>query len=161
MKEHALEIIPLDKVLIERGLTLSLAESCTGGKLASLITAIPGCSQYFKGGVVSYSNEAKANILGVNLWDINQYGAVSQFVVEQMARGAQHIFQSDCAIAVSGIAGPDGGTPEKPVGMVWIAVACKNQIQSQVFHFSENREGNILCACDSGMAMLLSLIELG
>jgi nicotinamide-nucleotide amidase len=148
----------LDKTVKEKGLSLSLAESCTGGKLASLFTAIPGCSSYFKGGVVSYSNEAKANILGVNLSDINQYGAVSQTVVEQMASGAQRIFQTDCSIATSGIAGPDGGTPGKPVGTVWIAVSCKNRLISQKFHFSKNRESNILRACNCGIMMLLSIL---
>ncbi|GHS98692.1 CinA-like protein [Bacteroidia bacterium] len=156
-EDESLEIM-LDKLLKEKGLTLSVAESCTGGKLASLFTAIPGCSQYFKGGVVSYSNEAKMDILKVNPWDINQYGAVSQPVVEQMATGAQRIFQSDCSISTSGIAGPDGGTPEKPVGTVWIAVRYKNQMQSRLFHFSKNRESNILRACNNGMAMLLSLL---
>ncbi|GHV23285.1 CinA-like protein [Clostridia bacterium] len=156
-EDESLEIM-LDKLLKEKGLTLSVAESCTGGKLASLFTAIPGCSQYFKGGVVSYSNEAKMDILKVNPWDINQYGAVSQSVVEQMATGAQRIFQSDCSISTSGIAGPDGGTPEKPVGTVWISVRYKNQMQARLFHFSKNRESNILRACNNGMAMLLSLL---
>jgi nicotinamide-nucleotide amidase len=156
-EDELLEIM-LDKLLKEKGLTLSVAESCTGGKLASLFTAIPGCSRYFKGGVVSYSNEAKMDILKVNPWDINQYGAVSQSVVEQMATGAQRIFQSDCAISTSGIAGPDGGTPEKPVGTVWIAAKYQNQMQSRLFHFSKNRESNILRACNNGMAMLLSLL---
>ena len=156
--DHSLEFL-LDKLLKENKLTLSIAESCTGGKLASLFTAIPGCSQYFKGGVVSYSNEAKAELLGVNPWDIDQFGAVSQSVVEQMALGAQRIFRSDCAIATSGIAGPDGGTPEKPVGTVWIAVAYRDQLQSQLFHFSKDRGSTILRACNNGVAMLLSLIK--
>ncbi|KAA6300989.1 MAG: Nicotinamide-nucleotide amidohydrolase PncC [Candidatus Ordinivivax streblomastigis] len=155
-EDETLEKI-LDKLLKEKNLTLSLAESCTGGKLASLFTAIPGCSTYFKGGVVSYSNDAKAAILGVNPWDINQSGAVSKEVVEQMVLGAQHVFHSDCAIAVSGIAGPDGGTPEKPVGTVWIAVAYKDTIESKCFHFSKDRENNMLRACNNGMTMLLDL----
>jgi nicotinamide-nucleotide amidase len=149
----------LDKLLKEKGLTLSLAESCTGGKLAGLFTAIPGCSQYFKGGVVSYSNEAKSTVLGVSALDIEKQGAVSQPVVEQMALGAQRIFKADCSIATSGIAGPDGGTPEKPVGTVWIAVRYRERLQSQVFHFSQNRESNILRACNMGMQLLLELIK--
>ncbi|MDR0542037.1 MAG: competence/damage-inducible protein A [Dysgonamonadaceae bacterium] len=156
-EDRPLEIL-LDKLLKENKLTLSVAESCTGGKLASLFTAIPGCSHYFNGGVVSYSNEAKAEILGVNRWDINQFGAVSQTVVEQMASGAQRIFHSDCAIATSGIAGPDGGTPEKPVGTVWIAVAYRDRRESQLFHFSKDRENNMLRACNNGIAMLLDLV---
>ncbi|MDR0833142.1 MAG: CinA family protein [Candidatus Symbiothrix sp.] len=148
----------LDKLLKANGLTLSVAESCTGGRLASLFTAIPGCSHYFKGGVVSYSNEAKINILGVNAGDITHYGAVSQSVVEQMARGAQRMFGSDCAIATSGVAGPGGGTVDKPVGTVWIAAAYKDQLHSQVFHFSGNRAENISKACKTGIDMLLTII---
>ncbi|GHT01042.1 hypothetical protein AGMMS49525_00780 [Bacteroidia bacterium] len=148
----------LDKLLKGKGLTLSVAESCTGGRLASLFTAISGCSCYFKGGVVSYSNKAKISILGVNAHDIAQYGAVSRSVVEQMARGAQRIFNSDCAIATSGIAGPDGGSPDKPVGTVWIAVAYKKQLHSQVFHFSGNRADNIISACNTGIEMLLTKV---
>ena len=148
----------IDNILKEKGLTLSVAESCTGGRLAAFFTAIPGCSRYFNGGVVSYSNEAKAEVLGVNRWDINQFGAVSQSVVEQMALGAQRAFRSDCAIATSGIAGPDGGTDEKPVGTVWIAAAYRDRLQSQLFHFSKDRENNMLRACNNGMAMLLSLL---
>jgi nicotinamide-nucleotide amidase len=148
----------VDQLLREKGLTLSLAESCTGGKLASLFTAIPGCSAYFKGGVVSYSNEAKRDILGVNFSDIEKYGAVSRPVVEQMALGARRIFHTDCAIATSGIAGPDGGTPEKPVGTVWIAVSYKNRLHAQEFHFSNSRESNILRACNTGLQLLLEII---
>jgi nicotinamide-nucleotide amidase len=157
-EDDALESI-LDKILKEKRLTLGVAESCTGGKLASLFTAIPGCSEYFKGGAVSYSNEAKSNILGVSSTDIDRYGAVSQPVVEQMARGAQRIFQTDCAIAISGVAGPGGGTPEKPVGTVWIAVVYKGKCRSQKFHFSQNRESNILRASNCSMTMLLEALS--
>ena len=148
----------LDRLLKEKGLTLSLAESCTGGKLASLFTSIPSCSQYFKGGVVAYSNDAKQTILGVNSVDIEEQGAVSQTVVEQMALGARKQFHSDCAIATSGIAGPDGGTPEKPVGTVWIAVSYKDQLKAQQFLFSKNRESNILRSCNIGIYLLLEQI---
>ncbi|MDR2622862.1 MAG: CinA family protein [Dysgonamonadaceae bacterium] len=148
----------LDRLLKEKDLTLSLAESCTGGKLASLFTAIPGCSRYFKGGVVAYSNEAKEKILGVNYEDIEKCGAVSQTVVEQMTLGARKIFKSECAIATSGIAGPGGGTPEKPVGTVWIAVSYKKRLIAQKFLFSDSRESNILSACNKGIRMLLDVI---
>ncbi|MDR0413446.1 MAG: CinA family protein [Dysgonamonadaceae bacterium] len=152
------EII-LDKLLKENKWTLSTAESCTGGKLASLFTAIPGCSAYFKGGIVSYSNEAKINILSVNADDIDRHGAVSRTVVEQMALNVRRIFQTDYAIAISGIAGPDGGTPEKPVGTVWIAVACKETVEAREFHFSQNRESNILRASNASLKMLLKWIK--
>ena len=149
----------VDGKLKEKGLTLSLAESCTGGKLSSLFTAIPACSSYYRGSVTTYSNEAKINILGVNAEDIDSYGAVSQIVVEQMASGVQKLFYSDCSIAISGIAGPDGGTPDKPVGTVWIAVKCREQLKSQLFHFSKNRENNILRACNAGIRLLLEMLE--
>ena len=149
----------LDKTLREKNLTLALAESCTGGKLASLITAIPGCSSYFKGGIVCYSNEIKQNILGVDSVLLEKYGAVSQQVVEAMALGANRTFNADCLIAISGIAGPGGGTPEKPVGTVWIAVSYKGLMQSQLHHFSLNRESNILRACNNGIRMLLEIIN--
>jgi nicotinamide-nucleotide amidase len=157
-EDEALEIIA-DKILKEKGLTLSLAESCTGGKLAALFTAVPGCSRYFKGGVVSYSNEAKQTILGVHSSDIEEQGAVSRPVVEQMALNVRKIFDTDCSIAVSGIAGPDGGTPEKPVGTVWIAVSYRDQFTAQKFLFSRNRESNILRACNTGIMLLLELIK--
>jgi nicotinamide-nucleotide amidase len=149
----------LDKLLKDHNLTLSIVESCTGGKLASLFTAIPGCSRYFKGGIVAYSNEAKRDVLGVNFSDIEKQGAVSQIVVEQMALGAQRIFHTDCSIATSGIAGPDGGTPEKPVGTVWIAISYQNQLHAQKFHFSKNRESNILRTCNISMQLLLEMLH--
>jgi len=149
----------LDKQLKEKKLTLALAESCTGGKLASLFTAIPGCSSYFKGGIVCYSNEIKQQLLGVDPQLLEKHGAVSQPVVEAMAAGAYRVFNADCIIAVSGIAGPDGGTPEKPVGTVWIAVSYKGKIQSQKYLFSQNRESNILRACNNGIRMLLEIVK--
>ena len=149
----------LDRLLKEKNLTLALAESCTGGKLASLFTAIPGCSSYFKGGIVCYSNEIKHQLLCVDSSDLEEYGAVSRQVVEAMAIGARRTFDADCIIAVSGIAGPGGGTPEKPTGTVWIAVSCKDKLQSQLFHFSQNRESNILRACYNGISMLMEMIK--
>ncbi|MDL2323061.1 competence/damage-inducible protein A [Bacteroidales bacterium OttesenSCG-928-A17] len=156
-EDESLEWI-LDKKLKEKGLTLSLAESCTGGKLSSLFTAIPGCSVYYKGSVTSYSNEAKVNILSVSPDDIDIHGAVSRAVVEQMVTGAQRLFSSDCAIATSGIAGPDGGTPDKPVGTVWISARYGDQMKSELFHFSKNRENNIMRACNSALRMLLEML---
>jgi nicotinamide-nucleotide amidase len=149
----------LDKQLKEKNLTLGLAESCTGGTLASLITAIPGCSSYFKGGIVCYSNEIKEKLLDVDSSLLAMSGAVSQEVVESMATGAYKALSADCIIAISDIAGPDGGTPEKPVGTVWIAVLYKSQIQSQKYQFTQNRESNILRACNNGIRMLLEMIN--
>ena len=111
------------QILTERGQTLAVAESCTGGTIASRFTAMAGSSAYFLAGVVSYSNESKRDILGVNYDDIMSYGAVSEQVARQMAEGARRITGADYAIATTGIAGPSGGSEEKPVGTVWIAVA--------------------------------------
>ena len=111
------------QILTERGQTLAVAESCTGGTIASRFTAMAGSSAYFLAGVVSYSNESKRDILGVNYDDIMRYGAVSEQVARQMAEGARRITGADYAIATTGIAGPSGGSEEKPVGTVWIAVA--------------------------------------
>lgn len=111
------------QLLTERGKTLAVAESCTGGTIASRFTAMAGSSAYFLAGVVAYANEAKRDILGVNYDDIMRYGAVSEQVARQMAEGAQRITGADYAIATTGIAGPTGGSTQKPVGTVWIAVA--------------------------------------
>ena len=110
-------------ILCQRQLTLATAESCTGGAIASRFTAMTGASAYFNGGVIAYANEVKCNILGVNNSDIEQQGAVSETVARQMAEGARKALQSNYAIATTGIAGPTGGSAEKPVGTVWMAVA--------------------------------------
>jgi nicotinamide-nucleotide amidase len=110
-------------LLKTKGATLATAESCTGGKIASLVTTVPGSSAYFKGSVVAYDNNVKVNVLGVSTDTLALYGAVSQDVVRRMAESVRQLMQADYAVATSGIAGPDGGTPEKPVGTVWIAVA--------------------------------------
>lgn len=113
----------IHNILTERGLTLATAESCTGGTIAARFTAMPGASAYFRLGVVSYSNEAKADVLGVDPAVLREFGAVSEQVARRMAEGARRISGADFAIATTGIAGPAGGSPEKPVGTVWMAVA--------------------------------------
>lgn len=131
------------QLLIKKGSTMSTAESCTGGYIAHLITSISGSSDYFKGSIVSYSNETKINQLGINPNDIEKHGAVSKEVVEQMAYSGRNVLNSDYCIATSGIAGPTGGTPEKPVGTVWIAVATPNNVISKLIHLGEHRGRNI------------------
>ena len=111
------------EILVDKGLKLAVAESCTGGTIASKFTAMAGASQYFMAGVVSYSNESKRDILGVNMADIETYGAVSEQVARQMAEGVRRVAGADYAIATTGIAGPGGGSETKPVGTVWMAVA--------------------------------------
>ncbi len=110
-------------ILKERGMTLAVAESCTGGRLAAAFTAAAGASKYFLGGVVAYANEVKINVLEVECEAIEKHGAVSREVAGQMAAGVREIAGADCAIATTGIAGPGGGTSEKPVGTVWVATA--------------------------------------
>ncbi len=133
----------IGKLLLDKKATLATAESCTGGYIAHLITQISGSSDYFKGAVVSYANEVKINELGVNPKDIEQYGAVSQQVVEQMAAGVRQRLNTDYAVATSGIAGPTGGTVDKPVGTVWMAVATPTGVISQKHLFGKQREENI------------------
>lgn len=144
----------IGKILKEKGLTVSTAESCTGGNIAHYFTLNPGSSEYFKGGVVAYSNDLKTKLLGVDPEIIAAKGAVSQEVVEAMAKGARQSMDTDFAIATSGIAGPDGGTPEKPVGTVWIAVAGADFVVSKVYNFGDHRERNIIRSSQSALNML-------
>jgi nicotinamide-nucleotide amidase len=123
--------------------TLASAESCTGGNIARLLTTIPGSSAYFIGSVVAYHNHVKQNMLDVKEEDLKKYGAVSEPVVLQMANGAKGKFGTDYAVATSGIAGPDGGTKDKPVGTIWIAVAGPNRTITRKFSFGNNRLRNI------------------
>lgn len=139
--------------------TMGTAESCTGGKIAELITSVPGSSSYFLGGIVSYANTVKQDVLHVSEVSLHTYGAVSQQVVEEMALGALKTLNCDCSVATSGIAGPEGGSPDKPVGSVWIAVASKEKIKSRMFQFGKNREQNILRASNTALLMLKELIE--
>ncbi|MBG14908.1 MAG: competence/damage-inducible protein A [Crocinitomicaceae bacterium] len=142
------------ELLKSSGSSLSLAESCTGGNIAHLITAISGSSAYYKGSVVAYSNEIKEQLLNVSPNLIKNNGAVSKEVVEQMAIGVKNAFNTDYAIATSGIAGPSGGTKQKPVGTVWIAVANKEKVISKKFSLGNNRERNILISSLSALNML-------
>jgi nicotinamide-nucleotide amidase len=123
--DHELEALALKlgRALLVRGWRVSTAESCTGGWIAKALTDVPGSSQWFVGGIVSYSNEAKAELLGVGAELLAQHGAVSEAVVRAMANGARARLHSQLAVAVSGIAGPDGGSPDKPIGTVCFAFA--------------------------------------
>ncbi|MDO8898469.1 MAG: competence/damage-inducible protein A [Bacteroidales bacterium] len=134
--------------------TVATAESCTGGYIAHLLTSIPGSSAWFKGAVVAYSNEIKTGLLGVPVSEIEAYGAVSSQVAEAMATGLLERFGTDYALAVTGIAGPDGGTAEKPVGTVWVAVADKSGVNSQRFQLGEQRDRNIRRSALSALNML-------
>jgi nicotinamide-nucleotide amidase len=144
----------IGNILLKKGLTLATAESCTGGQIAATITKVPGCSAYYKGSVVSYANEVKENFLGVKHDDIKNFGAVSKQVVESMAKGIIAEMKVDFAIATSGIAGPDGGSDEKPVGTVWIAVASKDKIYAKQFLLGKNRERIIQAATLTSLNLL-------
>ncbi|MEZ5337696.1 MAG: CinA family protein [bacterium] len=120
--------------------TIACAESCTGGWIAQALTSVPGGSDVFPGGIVSYSNLAKTELLGVSQDTLAEFGAVSEQTVREMAMGARASFHSDYAVAVSGIAGPGGGTEEKPVGTVWIAWLSPEELHTQCFQFDGNRE---------------------
>ena len=141
------------------GATLATAESCTGGAIAARITAVAGASACFKGGIVAYSNEAKISCLGVDHATIAEYGAVSVQVTEQMARGARRVFGADYAVAVSGVAGPDGGSAEKPVGTVCFSVATPDGVHSERVQFPHDRAGNIAAAADHALSSLLRRIR--
>lgn len=149
----------LGERLFEKGLTIGTAESCTGGNIAHLITSIPGSSHYFKGSVVSYANEEKVNILHVSQDSLTQYGAVSEAVAVEMAKGAQRVLNVDCSISTTGVAGPDGGTDEKPVGTVWICTTYKDTHVVRKYQLGKYREANITRASNVGMLQLLDMID--
>ena len=149
----------LGERLFEKGLTIGTAESCTGGNIAHLITSIPGSSQYFKGSVVSYANEEKVDILHVSQDSLSQYGAVSEAVAVEMGKGAQRVLNVDCSISTTGIAGPDGGTDEKPVGTVWICTTYKDAHVVRKYQLGKYREANITRASNAGMLQLLEMID--
>lgn len=130
-------------MLTEHGATLSVAESCTGGALAAMLTAISGASKYFAGGVIAYSNDVKTGLLGVNEKTLAKHGAVSREVAEEMAQGVRNATGTTYSIAATGISGPDGGSEDKPVGTVWIAVATPDHVFSRRFMFGGKRYHNI------------------
>ena len=158
----AYEDKPVEKIIYEKlkisGLTVATAESCTGGNIAHRLTLIPGISDCFKGTVVAYHNELKINMLGVSAQDIEQYGAVSSQVATQMAEGARKVMQTDLAVATTGIAGPTGGTYEKPVGTIWISVSSPERTITRSFNFGQFARENFIER--STMAALMMLNEM-
>ena len=134
--------------LIERNITISTAESCTGGSLGKIITSVPGVSSIYGYGFITYANEAKEKILGVKHETLEKYGAVSPGTALEMAIGARKVSGSDIAVSVTGIAGPGGGTPEKPVGLVYIAIADKSGAEYRKLNLSGNRDEVRAKTCD-------------
>lgn len=162
IKKHVVidDDIALEKAILDimkrRNLTLSTAESCTGGYIAHLITQHAGSSSVFAGGAVVYSNQLKQSVLGVKASTLDSFGAVSEETVKEMAAGAISHFKTDYAIAVSGIAGPDGGTPEKPVGTVWIALAARDKVFAKRFNFGNKRIQNIERSAIAALTMIVN-----
>jgi nicotinamide-nucleotide amidase len=144
----------VNQLLKTKGKSMGTAESCTGGYIAHLITSIAGSSSIYNGSIVSYANSAKQNLLGVEAATLQQFGAVSEETVKQMVQGAIQALETDYAIATSGIMGPDGGSPEKPVGTVWIAVASKNRTKTIKLHFRFDRQRNIQLTAHTALNLL-------
>jgi nicotinamide-nucleotide amidase len=155
--DDTLEAI-IGQLLKETGSTLATAESCTGGYIAHLITSIPGSSAYYKGSIIAYSDEIKMKELGVSETALSGYGAVSEEVVKEMAENVRIRFSSNYSIAVSGIAGPDGGTEKKPVGTVWIAIAGSSGVHAHKYLFGDNRERNIRRTALQALNLLRKMI---
>ncbi|GFZ42226.1 competence/damage-inducible protein A [Bacteroides nordii] len=157
-EDTPLEIL-IGNLLREKNLTVSTAESCTGGSIAAKLTSVPGSSDYFKGGIVAYSNEIKESLLGVSPETLKKQGAVSEETVIEMVKGSMKALKTDCAVSTSGIAGPGGGTKEKPVGTVWIAAAYKNEIRTVKQDTDRGREMNVERAGNNAFLLLLDLLK--
>ena len=142
------------RLLKIKNCTLSTAESCTGGNIAHMITSVPGSSVYYMGSVVAYDNRVKTGLLKVHPETIMKYGAVSSEVAEAMAKGAMELFSTDYSVGVTGIAGPEGGTDEKPAGTVWISVASRNKSTTKKFTFGNDRNINIMRFSVAALDML-------
>jgi nicotinamide-nucleotide amidase len=149
----------LGEMLIARKYSLAVAESCTGGLIGGALTAVAGSSAYFKGGVIAYSNEVKIEMLGVPATIIKEHGAVSTETVEAMARGAANLFDCECAVAVSGIAGPGGQTPGKPVGLIYFGLYTPTVTKAMHRHFIGDRHQVRLQAVEVGLDGLLGLLS--
>ena len=160
---HALEGPDLARtigtLLKERGLTFAAAESCTGGLVGHLVTQVPGSSDYFLGSVVSYGNEVKVGLLGVGRADLESFGAVSEQVARGMLLGVLNRTGADVGLAVTGVAGPDGGTAEKPVGTVWICTGTKDSAVASRYHFRFDRKGNKMISAKAALFMLRAFIH--
>lgn len=148
-------------LLQEQKITLSTAESCTGGGLAAALTSVAGSSAYFKGGIVAYANEVKMQLLEVSPETLQRHGAVSRETVVEMAKGAMKTLKTDYAVATSGIAGPGGGTEEKPVGTIWIAVANKKEITAIKLDGDEGRTKNVQNTIQKALLLLRKILISG
>jgi len=149
----------LKQLFVAKRLTLASAESCTAGLLAGRITDVPGSSAYFLGGVVSYSNEAKETLLGVDHAALVAHGAVSEEVARQMARGIRLRLGADVGISITGVAGPEGGTTEKPVGLTWIGLSDRHGERAERFVWTSDRAGNRARSVEAALRLLIAWAE--
>jgi PncC family amidohydrolase len=157
--EDASREFRIGRLLEKRRLKLALAESCTGGLLADRLTDVPGSSEYFVGGIVAYAYEAKVALLGVSWETLKAHGAVSRETVLEMARGARKVLEADVAISISGIAGPGGGLPNKPVGTTWIGLSMTDNERACLHKFDGDRRRNKELAADAALGILLDYLE--
>ncbi len=149
----------LGRLLLKKNLSLSICESCTGGMLGAIITSIPGSSEYFKGGIIAYSNEIKNKIVGVKASTLKKFGAVSKETAKEMAQGVKNLIGSDIGISITGIAGPGGGTKTKPVGLVYIGMAKGKKVKVEKNIFSGNRQQIRKKACINALKLTIQIIE--
>jgi PncC family amidohydrolase len=153
--------VRLGESMRRRRWTLAVAESCTGGRIGARITEIPGASDYFLGGVIAYSNEIKVGVLGVRTETLMTYGAVSEPTAQEMASGVRKVFSADIGLAVTGVAGPGGGTPEKPVGMIWLALETEEGVQSRLLRLQGDRAQNRAEAAEQALRLLDRIVRPG
>jgi PncC family amidohydrolase len=151
--------VQVGNILRERKLKLAIAESCTGGLVGHRITDVPGSSEYFWGSIVSYAYEAKVALLGVSWNTLNAHGAVSRETVLEMARGVRQVLSADIGVSVSGIAGPGGGTPEKPVGTTWFGLVVSEREWAKMYQFSGDRAQIKASAAEAALQLLLDYLE--
>jgi PncC family amidohydrolase len=154
---EALEVM-IGLMLQERGWTLATGESCTAGLVSHRITNVPGSSEYFLGGVVVYSDDAKERLLGVERSTLTEFGAVSQETALEMAQGVRKVLAADVGVAVTGIAGPSGGTPEKPVGLTWIAISSPGADRARCYVWEGDREANKAQSAQAALTLLLEVL---
>ncbi len=153
--------IRVGRALQARGLTLALGESCTGGLVGHRLTQVPGSSAYFLGGVVAYAYEAKERLLGVRHQTLYDHGAVSRETALEMARGARAAFGADLGLSVTGIAGPGGGLPDKPVGLTWIAISARDGEWTEYHVWDGDRDANKRESAEAALALLQHVLESG
>ncbi len=158
MPTESLEIL-IGRALRQRGLTLALAESCTGGLIADRITNVPGSSEYFQGGVVCYSYDSKEHLLGVRHATLYDFGAVSEQTAREMARGARRALGADLGLSVTGIAGPGGAQPGKPVGLTWMALSARDGEQARQFTWTGDRLANKAQSAEAALGLLNEYLQ--